>query len=164
MPGRDCSSRRDRGARAVDECGMTSSATRRTAPRLFSTGSRSSRHGRWPRPEERDELSITASNPLPRELADELYWLGPCYQVPVGGRSLHATNSVFLVAGSPWSALVDAGISWDTRTILRQIRDLTEIETLRPFATSSSHIPSRRTRQGWGTYSLTTWRRRRTVM
>jgi flavorubredoxin len=78
-------------------------------------------------------LSITTSNPLPRELADGLYWLGACYAVPVGGRSLHANNSVFLVAGSKWSALVEAGISWDTRTILQQIRDLTEARGLPPL-------------------------------
>jgi len=78
-------------------------------------------------------MSITDSNPLPRQLVDGVYWLGACYKVPVGGRELHANNSVFLVAGSNWSALVEAGITWDTKTILSQIEALTGMHGLAPL-------------------------------
>jgi len=78
-------------------------------------------------------MSITEGNPLPRELAEGVYWLGACYQVPVGGRALHANNSVFLVAGSRCSALIEAGITWDTLTILDQIQELTETRGLPPL-------------------------------
>jgi glyoxylase-like metal-dependent hydrolase (beta-lactamase superfamily II) len=48
-------------------------------------------------------------NPLPRELAPGLFWLGECYETPYQGRPLHMYNSVFLIRGSAGSMMVEAG-------------------------------------------------------
>lgn len=63
-------------------------------------------------------------NPLPRELAPGLFWLGECLPVPFEDRVLHGYNSVFLVAGEDRSVLVEAGLTSDIPSIQRQIRGL----------------------------------------
>jgi flavorubredoxin len=78
-------------------------------------------------------MTTKTDNPLPRELAGGLHWLGACYEIPAGDLALHANNAVYLVAGSEWSVLVEAGISWDTKTVLAQIEDLRRDKAIPPL-------------------------------
>ena len=51
---------------------------------------------------------MTAANPLPRELAPGVFWLGQCMEQPWQGETLHNYNSVYLVRGDSvrcWSRL-----------------------------------------------------------
>ncbi len=50
-------------------------------------------------------------NPLPREIAPGIIWLGDCIQAKLGDRMLHAYQSVYLVTGEHHSMLVEAGMS-----------------------------------------------------
>ena len=65
-------------------------------------------------------------NPLPRELSPGLFWLGQCYAIPFEGKVVHNNNAVYLIAGRQHSALVEAGISWDTPVIVEQLATLIE--------------------------------------
>jgi flavorubredoxin len=65
-------------------------------------------------------------HPLPRELAEGIFWLGECLVVRDGGKLKHAYNSAFLVAGDRHSALIEAGITSDVSLIFQQIDELTD--------------------------------------
>lgn len=73
-------------------------------------------------------------NPLPRELADGVFWLGECNVLHHRGKVLHGGNSVFLVAGEEASALVEAANSFHVNIVMDQIeavlaeRDLPEVK------------------------------------
>ena len=56
------------------------------------------------------DLTAQENNPLPRELAAGVWWLGQCYEIPFMGKLVHNNNAVFLVAGTEYSALVETGI------------------------------------------------------
>jgi flavorubredoxin len=63
-------------------------------------------------------------NPLPRELAPGVFWLGECRVNAAGGRETHGYNSVYAVAGERHSALVDGGITTSNPVILAQFESL----------------------------------------
>lgn len=67
---------------------------------------------------------MTWPNPLPRELAPGVFWLGDCLEQLYRGRVLHGYNSVYLVAGERASLLVEAGHPQDLPVIERQLEDL----------------------------------------
>ncbi|HET6509881.1 MAG TPA: MBL fold metallo-hydrolase [Baekduia sp.] len=64
-------------------------------------------------------------NPLPRRLADGVYWLGACYEHPRGdGELLHSYNSAYLVAGERASMLIEAGFPGDVAEVEAQVDGL----------------------------------------
>jgi len=53
----------------------------------------------------------TTPNPLPREIAPGVYWLGKCNGLAdAEGRGLHSYNSAYLIIGDQHTALVDTGM------------------------------------------------------
>lgn len=69
---------------------------------------------------------VTAGNPLPREIAAGLHWLGDCLKYNYDGTKLHAYNSVYLVSGDEASALVEGGHPADLPLIEQQVDSLLE--------------------------------------
>jgi flavorubredoxin len=63
-------------------------------------------------------------NPLPREIAPGVFWMGECMEQPWRGTVLHGYNSVYLVRGEEHSMLVEAGHPQDLPTIERQLAGL----------------------------------------
>lgn len=64
------------------------------------------------------------ANPLPREVAPGVFWLGECMEQPWRGTLLHGYNSVYLVRGSEHSMLIEAGHPQDLPIIERQLARL----------------------------------------
>lgn len=64
---------------------------------------------------------MTPHNPLPREIAPGVHWIGECLHVTYQGRTLHGYNSVFLVCGATSSLLVEAGHPQDVHVVERQL-------------------------------------------
>ncbi|MBS1878501.1 MAG: MBL fold metallo-hydrolase [Actinobacteria bacterium] len=62
--------------------------------------------------------------PLPRELAPGLHWLGDCQLVEHEGEILHSYNSLYLVCGEESSLLVEAGFPEDHRVVVNQLETL----------------------------------------
>jgi flavorubredoxin len=67
---------------------------------------------------------MSTARSLPRELAPGLFWLGECLKVSHRGRPLHGYNSVYLLAGSECSMLVEAGHPQDLPIIEAQLDGL----------------------------------------
>jgi flavorubredoxin len=65
-------------------------------------------------------------NPLPVELAERVFWLGQCQEIPYKGTLLHTGNSAFLVAGDKHSALIDAGHTFNTGLIMEHVAKMTK--------------------------------------
>jgi flavorubredoxin len=63
-------------------------------------------------------------NPLPRELAPGVFWLGECMEQPWRGSILHGYNSVYLIRGERHSMLIEAGHPQDLPTIEAQLEGL----------------------------------------
>jgi flavorubredoxin len=63
-------------------------------------------------------------NPLPRELAPGIHWLGQCSAIPFQGKLLHQYASVFLVAGEDCSVVVEGGLTRDAPVIEAQLESL----------------------------------------
>jgi flavorubredoxin len=69
-------------------------------------------------------MSEASSNPLPREIAPGVFWLGKCLGLSYLGQELHSYNSVFLVAGEHSTALVEAGHPQDLAINEAQLQSL----------------------------------------
>jgi flavorubredoxin len=67
---------------------------------------------------------MPAPNPLPRELAPGLFWLGECLEQPHGDVMLHGCNSVFVLTGDDSSMIVEGGHPKDLVVIENQIEQL----------------------------------------
>jgi flavorubredoxin len=65
-------------------------------------------------------------NPLPIQLAERVFWLGQCQEMPYNGTLLHAGNSVFVVAGDECTAIIDAGHTFSTSVLMDQLEELLE--------------------------------------
>lgn len=65
-----------------------------------------------------------ADNPLPREIASGVFWLGQCMEQPWRGSVLHNYNLVYLVRGERCSILIEAGHPQDLPTIEAQLEGL----------------------------------------
>lgn len=70
-------------------------------------------------------MKLQRDNPLPRELAPGINWLGQCTGIMYQGRELHGYQSSYLVAGSEASALVEQGLTCDAPAIQAQLERLT---------------------------------------
>lgn len=68
-----------------------------------------------------DGTATAPANPLPRELAPDLLWLGSCLEIEYRGSVLHSYTSSYLVSGSEASLLVDPGITHDPEILERQL-------------------------------------------
>jgi flavorubredoxin len=64
--------------------------------------------------------------PLPRELAPGLFWLGDCQQVRTETEILHSYNSLYLVRGQESSVLIEAGFPEDYDMVQEQLDGLLE--------------------------------------
>lgn len=64
------------------------------------------------------------SEPLPREIAPGLFWLGGCLTIPYQDTVLHGYNSVYLLAGDDCSMLIEGGHPEHLALVERQIEDL----------------------------------------
>jgi len=71
-------------------------------------------------------MTTTGVDPLPRELAPGLFWLGACFGMPHQGRILHTYQSAFLVHGDDASLLVEAGLPLDVEIIMRELSGLVD--------------------------------------
>jgi len=65
-------------------------------------------------------------NPLPREIAPDVYWLGECLEQRYKGVIYHSYNAAFLVIGNDASLLVETGHPKDFPHIERQLAQLLE--------------------------------------
>lgn len=66
------------------------------------------------------------SNPLPREVAPGLFWLGDCTPTWYEGELLHMYISVFLIKAEKGAILIEAGLPLHLDTIQRQLDLLLE--------------------------------------
>jgi flavorubredoxin len=84
-----------------------------------------------------------SANPLPREIADGIFWLGDCMELNFQGETLHSYGSLFLVIGSDASALVEAGHPKDAKVVLDQLDTLlkTGVAPLKYIFTTHQETP-----------------------
>lgn len=68
--------------------------------------------------------AVDYPNPLPREIAPGIHWLGQCSAIPFRGKLLHQYSSVFIVAGDEASIVVEGGMTRDTPVIEQQLQSL----------------------------------------
>jgi flavorubredoxin len=71
-------------------------------------------------------VTTETRNPLPRELAPGIFWLGQCMEQAWEGAVLHNYNSVYLVCGEESSLLVEAGHPQDLPALEAQLEALLE--------------------------------------
>jgi flavorubredoxin len=64
---------------------------------------------------------VTESNPLPRELAPHVFWLGECVRYRYGDVEYHGYASLYLISGDHASLLVETGSPADVSEIERQL-------------------------------------------
>ena len=70
--------------------------------------------------------TLKRTNPLPREIAPDVYWLGECLEQRFRGVVYHGYNAAFLVIGEEASMLVETGHPKDFPDIERQMKKLLE--------------------------------------
>src|ERR1700731_144251 len=64
------------------------------------------------------------SQPMPRELADGVFWLGDCLEQRAKGKIYHTYNAAFLLCGTNASMLSETGHPKDFPIIEKQLKDL----------------------------------------
>jgi len=67
-----------------------------------------------------------AANPLPRELAPGVFWLGDCLDQPHGDVMLHGYSSLYVLAGADSSVIIEAGHPKDLVVVESQIEQLVQ--------------------------------------
>ena len=67
---------------------------------------------------------MAQKNPLPREIAPGVFWLGDCLEQQHQGKTYHSYNAAFLVVGGDASMLVETGHPKDFPEIERQMIEL----------------------------------------
>ena len=67
---------------------------------------------------------MTHKNPLPREIAPGVFWLGDCLEQQYQGRSYHSYNAAFLIVGDEAAMLVETGHPKDFPELERQMTEL----------------------------------------
>lgn len=67
---------------------------------------------------------MTVINPLPREIASGVFWLGDCLEQQYKGKTYHSYNAAFLMIGSEASMLIETGHPKDFPVIEQQMIDL----------------------------------------
>jgi flavorubredoxin len=68
--------------------------------------------------------TLPRPNPLPREIADGVFWLGDCLEQRYKGKIYHSYNAAFLLCGSEASMLIETGHPKDFPEIERQMKDI----------------------------------------
>jgi flavorubredoxin len=68
--------------------------------------------------------TLDRPNPLPREVAPGIFWLGECLEQRARGRVYHSYNAAYLVVGETASLLVETGHPKDFLVIDQQIRSI----------------------------------------
>lgn len=68
--------------------------------------------------------TLKRKNPLPREIAPDVFWLGECLEQRFKGIVYHGYNAAFLVIGENASLLVETGHPKDFPHIERQLNEL----------------------------------------
>lgn len=68
--------------------------------------------------------TLKRKNPLPREIAPDVYWLGECLEQRFRGVVYHGYNAAFLVIGDDASMLIETGHPKDFPHIERQMKEL----------------------------------------
>lgn len=69
-------------------------------------------------------MATHTDNPLPREIAPGVFWLGDCLEQEYQGRSYHSYNAAFLLCGSEASMLIETGHPKDFPEIEQQMLDI----------------------------------------
>ena len=64
------------------------------------------------------------TNPMPREIAPGVFWIGDCLAQRHKGKIYHGYNAAFLIAGESASCLVETGHPKDFPVIERHINEL----------------------------------------
>src|SRR5260370_33150880 len=64
------------------------------------------------------------SKPMPRELADGVFWLGDCLEQRAKGKIYHPYNSAFLLFGTNASMLIETGHPKNFPIIEKQLKYL----------------------------------------
>jgi len=64
------------------------------------------------------------SKPMPRELADGVFWLGDCLEQRAKGKIYHTYNAAFLLCGTDASMLIETGHPKDFPIIEKQLKEL----------------------------------------
>jgi flavorubredoxin len=80
-----------------------------------------------PKPSVKDHIpgsTLKRHNPLPREIAPDVYWLGECLEQRYKGVIYHSYNAAFLVIGETASLVVETGHPKDFPHIERQLQEL----------------------------------------
>jgi flavorubredoxin len=67
---------------------------------------------------------MTTDNPLPREIAPGIFWIGDCMHIPYDGSVLHSYNTMYLVTGERESLLVESGHPLHLQTMGAQLESL----------------------------------------
>jgi flavorubredoxin len=88
-------------------------------------------------------MKLQVDNPLPRELAPGVHWLGQCTSVIVQGEVLHSYQAAYLVIGDDCSALVEMGLTADAPVIQAQLDALltADVPPLRYLFASHHETP-----------------------
>lgn len=67
---------------------------------------------------------MQGKNPLPREIAPGVHWLGDCLELRYRGKAYHGYNAAFLILGESAAMLVETGHPKDFLVIEQQLKDL----------------------------------------
>ena len=67
---------------------------------------------------------MAPKNPLPREIAPGVFWLGDCLEQQHQGKTYHSYNAAFLLVGDDASMLIETGHPKDFPEIERQMIEL----------------------------------------
>ncbi|HET9904326.1 MAG TPA: MBL fold metallo-hydrolase [Xanthobacteraceae bacterium] len=70
------------------------------------------------------QSTLARPNPLPREIAPDIFWLGECLEQRQQGKIYHAYNAAFLIIGETASMLVETGHPKDFPIIEKQLETL----------------------------------------
>ncbi|MBX6427017.1 MAG: MBL fold metallo-hydrolase [Variibacter sp.] len=70
------------------------------------------------------QSTLNRPNPLPREIAPDVFWLGECLEQRQQNKIYHSYNAAFLVIGEAASLLVETGHPKDFPIIEKQLQEL----------------------------------------
>lgn len=68
--------------------------------------------------------TLSRPNPLPREFAPDIFWLGECLEQRQQGKIYHSYNAAFLIRGDAASMLIETGHPKDFPIIEKQLEAL----------------------------------------
>lgn len=80
------------------------------------------------------KVAPNPDNPLPREIAPRIFWMGDCMHIPYDGQILHSYNTMYLVAGERESLLVESGAPMHMHTLGAQLDQVLARPDVPPLA------------------------------